>query len=64
MNVGILKLTRDTIKGTNIVHKSGGEDNLIINWHAAPNQPSVSPLGVHCQITIVTIPTGGKKEQF
>lgn len=56
--------TRDTIKGEDVVHKGSGEDDLIINWHAAPNQPGVSSLRVHRQITAVTIPTGGEIQQL
>lgn len=46
----------------NLVHEGGGEDDLVVNWHAAANQPRVSPLSIYSQVTIVTVPTGGKEQ--
>lgn len=59
-NFSILRLTRDAIKGKDVVHERRGEDNLIINWHAASNQPSVSSLRVHRQVTAIAVPTRGE----
>lgn len=56
------KPTRYAVKSLNLVHEGGGEDDLIMNRHAAPNQSGVSPLSVYSQITIVTVPTGGKQQ--
>lgn len=46
----------------NLVHEGGGEDDLVINWHAAPNQARVSPLSVDSQVAIVAVPAGGEKQ--
>lgn len=56
------RFTRYTVKSLNLVHEGGGEDDLIMNRYAAANQSSVSTLSVYSQITIVTVPTGGKRQ--
>lgn len=64
LNFGILRLTRDAIKGKDVVHEGGGEDDLIVNWYAASNQPSVSSLRVHRQVTAIAVPTRGEMHQL
>lgn len=56
------KFTRYAVKSLNLVHEGGGEDDLVVNRHTAPNQSGVSPLSVYSQITIVAVPTGGKRQ--
>lgn len=53
-----LRLTRDAIKGKDVVHEGSGEDYFIVNWYAAPNQPSVSSLRVYRQVMTVAVSIG------
>lgn len=55
-------LTRHWVKADDLVHQSSGENDLIEDRNAAPNKACVSPLWVHCQVSLVAVP--GRKQVF
>lgn len=55
-------LTRHRVKADDLVHQSSGENDLIEDRNAAPNKACVTPLWVHCQVSLMAVP--GRKQVF
>lgn len=48
--------TGNTVEADDLVHKSCGENDLIKDRDAAPNEASVTPLRVHSQVPLIAVP--------